>query len=190
VTLPVTLQSSFAGSQPIAMFARDQEGLTSGAWQTRGTWTIPAAVASHNPSADSVTPASGSGLSATFRFQYSHPDGVSQLVWNSAQIGLSQVNGCYLAYHYPSNGLFLANDANTAWLGPLAPGSAASVRNSQCTITGGGAAISASGNVLTVTLPVTFQSGFAGTQPIQMFTYDRFGVTSGAWQTRGTWTIP
>ena len=83
--------------------------------------------------------------------------------------------------------LALLNDAATGWFGPLTPGAAASIQNSQCRINGGGTSVSASGDILAVTLSITFQAGFAGSKPVSMWAGDH--VMGTGWQMRGTWTV-
>ena len=73
------------------------------------------------PTADSVTPSAGSGLSQTFSYVFSDPQGYQDIT--SAQIVVSEAplsgsNSCFLRYLPAANGLYLRNDAGSAWLGP------------------------------------------------------------------------
>src|SRR5207244_1094791 len=102
--------------------------------------------------------------------------------------GLSGANACYVVYQRSGNTLILANDAGTAWLGPIAAGSGATLQNSQCVLYGSGSSAVGSGNSLSLTLSLSFLPAFAGNKTV-FLTADGGGVTSG-WQSRGTWAVP
>ena len=59
-----------------------------------------------------------------------------------------------------------------------------SLGNSQCTISGAGSSVTGSGNVLTLTLNMTFSAAFSGNRVIYMAARDSSQNTSG-WQTLG-----
>ena len=182
VNLALSFQSGFGGTKNVYMDVSD--GQDSG-WQQRGSWTVPAGP----PTAVSVTPSSGNGSNQTFSFVYSDTKGHGAIttlltVINSS---LNASGGCYLLYYPGPNVFYLANDAVTAWLGPVALGKAGSVQNSQCTVDAGSSSASGSGTSLTVNLALSFQSGFGGTKNVYMDVSD--GQDSG-WQQRGSWTVP
>ncbi len=81
------------------------------------------------------------------------------------------------------------NDAGTNWLGPMTPGAAGTLQNSQCSVDVGNSSASGSGNSLTLNLAMTFTSSFAGTQSTWMKADDNGGQTSG-WQIPGSWLVP
>jgi hypothetical protein len=66
-------------------------------------------------------------------------------------------------------------------------GSAATLQNSQCAIALSAATVTASGNALTVNLPVIFKPAFAGFEWIFMYASGISGPNSD-WQIRGSWT--
>ena len=141
------------------------------------------------PTADSVTPNAATGPDQMFSLQYSvHDPGKSytDLTWVYVR-GSLETNGCEARYTPGSNGLYLLNDGATAWLGPLAPGSAGTLANSQCTLNGTGSSASGSGATLTLNLSLSATSTFVGTQQLTMAAQDSEGSKSG-WQQRGTWT--
>ncbi len=182
--LDLAFNGSFAATQNIYMYAADANGLNSG-WQTRGSWTVPG---STSPVAGPVSPSSGSGLAQVFTFKYSSANGAGYLkdlyaLFNSR---LSGVGACWVLYDKLANAFFMANDPGYGTVGPLAPGSGSTLQNSQCSLSGAGSSVNASGNTLTVTLNLTFNKSFAGTQTI--FT-DAAGANSG-WQKGGIWTVP
>lgn len=181
LTLAVSFLPGFTGSKSTYMEVYD--GSDSG-WQSRGSWTVPSLL-----SAVSVTPASGTGASQTFSFLYSDPKGYSAI--SSASIivnsSLYVVNACYLYYVPSSNVVYLANDAGTAWLGPVTLGQAGTVQNSQCTVSGTGSSATGTSSNLTINLSLTFQPAFSGSKNLYLEAND--GTDSG-WQARGTWTVP
>lgn len=141
------------------------------------------------PSVVSVSPATGSAMTQTFKFTASSPSGFAditelQLLFNTTQTG---ADGCYIRYR--ANALYLADNSGTNWLGGFAPGSAGTASNSYCSISGSGASVTGSGTQLSVTVPVTFQSVFAGAKNTYAITYDDDAMNSG-WQPMGTWTVP
>ena len=188
LNLSVSAASGFLGSKNIYMLAQDSEGTDSG-WQNRGAWTPIGADTA--PTADSVTPTPASGTSQTFSLTYSAQNGkgYTDLTWVTALFnwGQSGTNGCYVRYYQPANQLYLRNDASTADLGPLTPGSAGTLANSQCTLNGAGSSVAGSGKSLVLNLSLGALSGFTGTKKLFMWTIDSEGTSSG-WQNRGAWT--
>ncbi|MGP8243954.1 MAG: SBBP repeat-containing protein [Bryobacteraceae bacterium] len=187
LTFAITFNSSFAGAKNTYLETTTLEGLNTG-WQSRGTWTIPSYSAG-TPSAVSVSPSSGNGLTQTFTFVFSDTGGAGDLhqqyaLFNSSS---STTNACEV--EYDGSNLYLLNNAGASWSGPMAPGSSSSLSNSQCTLGGSGSSASASGNTLTLTLPLTFASSFAGSDNTYMETTTQEGVNTGL-VARGTWTVP
>ena len=140
------------------------------------------------PSARDGGPIAPTGSTQTIVARYSHPAGVANLgvvniLINSA---LDGGNACYIAYSRPAGVLFLVNDGGTdsGLSAPLFLGSAASVNNSQCAISGTGSSAVDSGNAMTLTLVVTFSNRFRGNRVIYLAAQSVSNVTSG-WQTMG-----
>src|SRR6202789_832410 len=69
----------------------------------------------------------------------------------------------------------------------MALGAAGALQNSQCAVNVGASSGVLSGNTYTLTLAITFQSGFSGTKNISGYASSQEGLTSG-WRTLGTWT--
>ena len=141
------------------------------------------------PSNVSVSPASGSGLNQLFTFKASSPSGYADisemyLLFNTT---ISGSDGCFVAYF--GNAIYLADNSGTNWLGGFAPGSAGAASNSYCSISGSGASVSGSGTQLSITVPITFQSVFAGAKNEYVLAYDYQAMNSG-WQQMGAWTVP
>jgi hypothetical protein len=78
-------------------------------------------------------------------------------------------HACYLAYSQPANTLLLIDDVGDAG-GPFAGAgvlnTAGSIQNSQCIVSWTGAAVSHSGNNLTLTLNIQLTTAFAGNKVI------------------------
>jgi hypothetical protein len=186
-TLAVTFKAGFAGTHTIFMYATN--GKQTSGWQTRGTWTVPAA-ATPVVTADSVTPNAGTGTTETFVLSYSDTAGATDLrqtwVWFNPTFS-SSAHSC-LAYYQPgTNYLNLLDDAGTTWLSAPLLGNG-TLQNRQCAIALASTTAVPSGNTLTLTLAVTFKPAFAGTKTI--FIYATNGTQTSGWQTRGSWTVP
>jgi hypothetical protein len=145
---------------------------------------------SADPSVVSVSPGAGTGAGRTFTFVYSDPDGASDIATTEALMvsgtELDGVNACY--FFASGNQMWLRDDAHSGWIGPMTPGGAGAVTNSQCTLTAAATSISSSGNSLTMTVTVTFGTAYAGPKTIYMRATDRTGLSSDFVQA-GTWTV-
>jgi hypothetical protein len=188
LVLAMTFKPAFNGTQNTYMYAGDTSGSNTG-WIQRGTWDVPGS--GGTPSAVSVTPNSGSGVSQTFALQYSDTGGTGSLSWVWAWFGASVgsgANAC-VAYYQPStNQVNLLNDAGTAWSAGTV-GTGATLQNSQCSLDMATTSVTQSGNTLTLNLGTTFEQAFAGTQNVFMYAGDVEGSNTG-WVQRGTWTVP
>ena len=142
--------------------------------------------------ADTVTPASGTGASQTFTARYSDTAGATDLsmawLWVTPSTTAPSTNSCLLDYDPGTNGLSLLNDAGTAYT-VAALGSAGTLQNSQCAVALGGSSRTLSGNTLTLNLALTFTPAFNGVKNLVLYAANAGGVNSG-WQSRGTWTVP
>jgi hypothetical protein len=157
-----------------------------------GTADLPYTVAAAPPpTADAVSPATGSGSSQTFQLQYSDQFGGTRLTsawaWFNATFAASATNSCLAYYDRSAGRLNLLSDNGSAWLqGTL--GTSGTLQNSQCAIALGSSAAAVSGNTLTLTLATTFKSPFGGAKNVYMYAAN--GTANSGWQTRGTWTVP
>jgi len=102
-------------------------------------------------------------------------------------------HACYVAYVAASNSLLLVNDAGDAG-GPFAGsivlnGTAASVENSQCMISGAGSSATQATNTLTLTLSITAKSGLIGNRILYVAGRDGAGANNTDWQAIGTWGV-
>jgi len=168
----------------------DNAGTVAGSTQTAtlsGTGVTSVSVA-----IVSLTPASGTGTAGTaqaFTGVYSDSSGATSyhqvtMLFNTAA---SVANGCYVTYQPGTNGLYLYNNAGTAATGPIAPGSSSTLSNSQCTLSGTGSSVTASGNDLSVTYNLTFSGSFTGAKNVYMSGTDASGTNTGG-VLEGSWT--
>ncbi len=88
------------------------------------------------PSAVSVTPSSGTGLTQTFSFLFSDPNGFTDIAATDMLINgpFGSANSCYTTYSRSLNQLWLLNDAATSWGASIMLGSASTLQNSQCMV--------------------------------------------------------
>ena len=143
-------------------------------------------------SAVSVTPSSGSGFSQTFQFLYTDTHGAGDLSFTSMLFTPQfstwvSTNSCELSYSIQTNELSLMNDNGSDWL-IMRVGETGLLQNSRCSVNMAGVSVTPNGNALTVSLPLTFTPGFAGTQQIWS-SADNLTINSG-WQQMGSWTVP
>ncbi len=138
----------------------------------------------------SVTPNGGTGLSQTFFVLYTDSGGEADLqavYFEVSNTGAGATNSCFALYVQSTNKLYLFNDSNSIALGPIDPGSPSTVSNSQCTLSGTGGPVAASGTNLTVPFNLTFKPGFSGPKNL-MSNAVTYGGSTGGWQSLGTWT--
>ncbi len=160
------------------------------------TFTVNQAAATISPV--SVSPNSESNGFQTFAFSFDDPNGFADLAVVNVLINssLDGIGACYIAFA-PSSAtsgyLYLVDDAGDGGYAngsPIAFPWSGTLQNSQCTINGTGSSVSASGNTLTLTLSITFNSpSFAGNRVIYMAARNSSTGNSG-WQPMGTWNVP
>jgi hypothetical protein len=140
---------------------------------------------------NAVEPRSGSGSKQTFTIVYSDTAGAASLKSVSASISKTHAttNACVLSYSVASNQISLLNDASTASM-TATPGTAATtLQNSQCALNVAAVTVTANGDTLILTLPITFEPAYAGAKNIYLSATDLSGTTSGS-QKQGSWTVP
>jgi hypothetical protein len=85
--------------------------------------------------------------------------------------------------------LYLVNDAGTALSAGLALNGSGTVSNSQCSVNAAGSSATGSGNILTLTLNMSFSSAFNGNRVIYMAARDSTEANNSGWQSMGSWTV-
>jgi hypothetical protein len=190
VSLALTFKPAFAGAKTNFMTVSDMLNQTPG-WLAKGTWTVTGGVANLPPTANSVTPASGSGSSQTFTYSFSDPNGFADIVAAEMLIHatLSASNSCFMHYDRASNHLFLVNDSGVGSTGPVTLGVVGTLQNSQCIVNAGASSVTPSGNNLTVNVALTFKPAFSGVKTNFMTVSDTLNQTPG-WLAKGIWTAP
>jgi sugar lactone lactonase YvrE len=144
----------------------------------------------------SVNPGAGSATTQTFTFKFEDPNGYADLAVLDVLINnsLDGIGACYVAFapaSASSGYLYLVDDAGDGGYAsgsPISLPSSSTLQNSQCTISGAGSSVSASGNTLTLTLAITFASGFGGNKIF--YTAARNNTQNSGWQALGTWDVP
>ena len=174
----VTFYPAFGNIQQIYTGAVDRGGRSSD-WQSAGATGPPIGGI---PSADSaVTGAGNITLKYSSKSGFQYLSAVALLV-NSTVIAQ---NACLVYFVKSTGSFYLINDAGDTFLGPLTPGGAGTLVNSQCTLTGLGSSVAGSGNTLTTTLQLSFSPAFGPTHNVYLYAADQAGMNSG-WQKLGT----
>jgi hypothetical protein len=191
LVLSLTFSASFAGNKVIYAAARDLSQNNSG-WQTMGVHNVPGGLITY-PNPVGMSPPSGNTQTPTLTFSYQDQTSATNLqtVWALINTALDGRVACYVAYYRPGNQLYLYpdNGDGTQATNIVITGSN-TISNSQCSISAQGASVQTSGNTLTVTLPVTFTTAFAGFKAVWMAAQTMGGAQTSPWQALGAWSVP
>lgn len=187
LTIPLAFYGAFTGPKNIYMYAVGPNGNTG--WVQRGTFNV---VAGGVPVAQSVTPASGTGLSQTFSFTIAD-NGGSNFLWAAAMLfsrssNFDLNNGCYVTWDKTTNRFSLFRDIYTNGSNSLNVGTSGLLGNSQCILNGSGSSVSIGATTITITVSLTFSAAFAGNKNSFLYASEN-GYNSG-WKQVGTWTVP
>ena len=190
LVLNLSFAASFAGNKVVYAAARDTAQNNSG-WQTMGVHGVPPLPATF-PNPTGMNPASGSGLTQTLTFTYQDQSNATNLqtVWALVNTAIDGRVACYVAYYRPGNQLYLYpdNGDGTQATNIVLTGNN-TIGNSQCSVAAQGSSVQTSGNTLTVTLPITFKSPFAGFKGVWLAAQTLSGQVS-PWQALGAWVVP
>lgn len=140
-----------------------------------------------------MIPSSGNGLAQAITFSYQDQSSVPNLqtVWALINTAIDGRGACYLAYYRPGSRLYLYPDnGNGSQATSMVLSGSNTISNSQCTVSAQGAIVQASGSILTVTLPITFKTGFAGFKGVWLAAQTLGGVQTSPWQALGAWSVP
>ncbi len=132
------------------LYVVDTGALTDG-WDELGAVTI----ASAGPANQSLSPGGGEfpvNDTITLTATYTHPEGASKIAtaYLLLNMKLDGASAMYVYWDRVSNKLYLRNDANTAWLGGLAPGAVSVIQNSQGWVDCENTRVTSSGSTLTI----------------------------------------
>ncbi|HVF10308.1 MAG TPA: hypothetical protein VNA16_05875, partial [Abditibacteriaceae bacterium] len=139
----------------------------------------------------SVSPNSGSSAAGTARLfttVYADTSGANDITQAYLRVGNSSANALFGYYNAVTNKLYLLNDANSAWLGGFAPGSANVISNRQGSLDCANTTVSQDGNNLTVNWSLTPKAAFAGPRSLFLYVRDTAGLTDG-YDKLGEWSI-
>ena len=178
------------GEKNVYLKATDDAGAVGG-WSTVGTWRVNGTNSA--PSADSVTPNSGSsaaGDAASFTTTCSDANGWPQIKWVTLAIGedWSGADGLYAYYDQVADKVYLRNDEGTGWLGGLSPGADRTIENSKVILRLAPMTVSGAGNRLEVKWALRFKRFVTGDKNVYLKVTDDTGSTSG-WRILGNWTV-
>jgi hypothetical protein len=187
----LTFASAFGGNKVVYLAAANNSG-----WQPSGVWQVP-----WNPTGTIVvsgmTPvrgstAAGTQQSYTFTFTDTKGSGDIGIIDVLINSGIDARNACCLAYIASLNTVVLVNaagDAGGPFAGAIAPGWPVSIVNNQCAISGAGGSAISTGDTLSLTLNLTFKTGFAGSRIVYLAGRDSNGLNNTDWQPLGTLLI-
>ncbi|MBZ5580977.1 MAG: hypothetical protein LAQ30_02025, partial [Acidobacteriia bacterium] len=179
----LTLLPAFAGLKGIYAYASSAGGAVTD-WQTMGSWTVPSGVA-----VKGVSPPAGSGASQDLELILSSSLGGSAIatawIYVSATMNLqSAANSCMAYYSSATNGLYLLNNAGTAWSdAPL--GSNTPLANSQCSLSPRNSTVTSAGTEMRVKFALSFTAAFAGHKIVGAWAGD--SPLNSGWQRVGSW---
>ncbi len=151
------------------------------------TGSLTAAITTNAaPVAASVSPASSSAASVNYVLTITDANGATDIAQSHLLVnaGPTEVSGCSVLYDHLAAAFYLRNDAGTAWLGPVAPGAAATLSNTQCRLAAAASGASLSGATASVTFALTLLAG--GTKAVYGAATDLSGASS-SWTALGVW---
>jgi len=185
ITVGITFTSAFAGLKNIYMYGANEDGSINTAWVQQGTYKV-AVDAPPVPTADSVSPEAGRGITQTFTFVFTDSQNAANLTAAAMLFApvLDVANSCYVVYDRSVGSLQLEWDSATgADLKPA--GSSAPVQNSQCAI--GSTSVTTTALSTVISLDITFKGVSTGPKNIYMYGADADGSTNTGWVEKGTW---
>ncbi len=186
LTVSLSFSGTFSGSKNSYLYVYDASGARDG-YRTVGSWTVSAGT-DQPPQFVSLTPASGSGRVQSFTITFSDPNGASDIAGSYFLLNssLNATAGCFIEYVSGANLLYLWNDLGNGRFNSIPVGSNSSISNSQCGIVG--SSVSSSGNILVLTISLTFPISFSGTKNAYLYAYDFTGLRAG-YLIAGQWTV-
>ena len=184
VTMDLSFNANWFGAKNVYLLA-SENGVNSGL-VTVGSWTVTGG----SPTADSVTPSSGSGASPSYTLTVSDSASVLNIAGMSVLLTAGApsnvANACYVVYNRSNSTIGLYGNSGTT-LSTKPIGSSATLMNSQCAV--GYSGMSTSGNSASLLLNLLFFSpAFSGAKTVYLQANEP--NASSGWVSRGTWTVP
>jgi len=185
-TIKFLFHGGFNGLKPLYGYAA--RGAAVSGWQFLG----PYSVGPLSMSVIDVTPRLGSGLEQTFEAKvtgsYRRSDAAIYFVLTPLSGGSAA--SCYVRYQPSADMLSLLDNAGAQWIGPVAPGAATSLSNSQCTLNVAQTHVARPGiDRIDWTIPLRFEAAFAGLHPVWML-LDNPPINTSISFLTGQWTVP
>jgi hypothetical protein len=195
LTLAITFKQNFAGNNVTYLASIGRSSGDSG-WQALGKWNVPGPEPV-GPAVGGVTPARSATTGQTYTFTFTDTNGYGDLAVVDILTNnfLDGIGACYVAFaptSATSGNLYLVDDAGDGGYAsgsPISLPSSSTLQNSQCTISGAGSSVSASGDTLTLNLAIAFSSSFAGNKVFYLAARNNSSGSSG-WQAVGSVTVP
>jgi uncharacterized repeat protein (TIGR01451 family) len=186
--IPFALLGGYGASENVYLWVQDKENNNTG-WVQTGTWTEnngPPQVVSGSPSKAIVSP-------QTFSFLTSDPNGyadINVIYFLVASTPAVAQNSCHGFYLRAQNALYLYNDKLTQAMGPITPGTAGTLQNSQCVLNGAtSSAVSLSANTFTLNLGLGLLGLYASSnQNVYLWVLTNGGQNTG-WVQTSTWNL-
>jgi hypothetical protein len=185
ITVGITFTGAFAGLKNIYMYGADGDGSVNTGWVQQGTYMV-SVDAPPVPTAGSVLPNAGHGITQTFTFEFADSQSVTNLAAAAMLFAslLDVQNSCYVIYDRNLETLQLEWDsAMGADVKPV--GSSTLVQNSQCAI--GATSMTTTTLSTIISLDITFKGAYTGPKNIYMYGADGYGSTNTGWVQKGTW---
>lgn len=186
---------SEAKNQNAYILAQDYAGAATG-WVQVASWVPAASRPASPPSLSSFSPRTPSGSPQTFQVaiqDFNGPDDIQTVSFLVNDRTIPLISACYGYYDAPAKLFYLYGDDGVTKLGPVTPGSAGSVENSQCRLNGTDSKlISSYGVLLKITIGLTLKSPFdskSGLLVYLSFT-DKAGTGRTAFSSETSWLPP
>ncbi len=191
VVWKVGANSVWAGTaQKLSLFVTDKSNLSDG-YDTFGSWKITGNVTPQNVSLSPATASNAPNTIRGFTAKYSDANGwqnISHVLFKVGDNARSNANSLLCYYDVVANKLYLRNDANTAWLGGVAPGAVTTISNSQGSLDVQHTAVAKVGNDIAVKWSVKATSAFIGNHVVALYVHDVGSLFDG-YDALGTWQI-
>ncbi len=156
--------------------------------------TLKVSPVNQPPDVSSLTPNTGSSQSQTFTeivhdFVGGNNIDYVQFVVSATET-VTAVDSCHVMYAADTNSLYLDRDeGDFEWEDYSVVGSGGhTLENSQCSIAAASASVTINGQYLTVRIPVTFKTAFAGSRYLYTSAHNDRGDDD--WDYWGTWSVP
>lgn len=191
LNLTLTRQGAYtAGAKNLYVWVTDTANMGTG-WIQASTWTL-GGIAPQPPVIAAASPANATTQSQIFSITARDNNGfadISRIYFLLNTDTSINTGGCHGFYDRAANSIFLYDDALATPGSPLLPGAASSRQNSQCTVTGAGTSVTASGTDITLTLNLSRQGSYAtGAKTLYVWATDSANTGTG-WIQASTWTI-